>query len=201
MSLGRRIASARQRKAWSQAKLGAAVGKSAGTIWSWESGRTEPTREDVVRVAIALETSVEEIEGVGAFSAQPVARSIPLISWVSAGGMVDLQGMDEIRSDDQVVVGELPPGEYFATTVKGDSMDRISPPGSIIVVNSSDKRLSSGFPYVFSSNGEATYKIYQAEPVRRLEPFSTNPNNKTIFLGESDWTVIGRVYRSIVDLI
>lgn len=199
MTLGRRIASARQARGWSQARLGKAVGKSAGTIWSWESGRTEPTRADVERVADRLAVPLSELENVTALAMRAPTLRVPLIGWVSAGAAHDVSGIDS-SIEDWVSVADLPSGTYFATDVRGDSMDRISPEGSKIIVNVADKRLLPGKAYVFSIRGQTTFKYYQAAPVRRLEPFSTNPANKTIFLIAEEWTVIGRVVRSFIDL-
>lgn len=199
MTLGRRITTARKSRGWSQARLARAVGKSDGTIWSWESGRTEPSRADVERVAAALSVPLSEIENInGSLAISPVLR-VPLIAWVSAGAAHDVDAIDS-SSGELIGVADLPPGTYFATDVRGDSMDRVSPEGSRIIVNIDDVSLVSGRAYVFSIRGETTYKIFQRDPVLRLEPYSTNPAHRTIFLQSRDWSVIGRVVRSYIDL-
>lgn len=201
VSLGLRIKTAREARGWSQAKLGSAVGKAQNTIWSWETGRTEPTRADVVRIASKLSIPLSELEDVMLDPvAQPIVTHIPLLSWVSAGRIAEVGSLDEASYADQIAIADLPPGDYFATDVRGDSMDRVSPDGSRIIVNVADKRLVAGKAYIFSLRGETTYKFYQRDPIQRLEPFSTNPANRTIYLGEDGWTVIGRVWRSWIDL-
>lgn len=199
MTLGRRIASARQARGWSQARLGKAVGKSAGTIWSWESGRTEPTRADVERVADRLAVPLSELENVTALAMRAPTLRVPLIGWVSAGAAHDVSGIDS-SIEDWISVADLPSGTYFATDVRGDSMDRFSPERSRIIVNIDDVSLIPGRAYIFSIRGETTYKIFQRDPVLRLEPFSTNPTHRTIFLQTENWSVIGRVVRSYIDL-
>lgn len=126
--------------------------------------------------------------------------TIPLISWVAAGGMTDHHTIDPATELEHLTVSGLPPGDYFATRVKGDSMDRVSPDGATIIVNRNDRDLVRGKPYLFSHRGETTFKIYEPLPVPRLEPLSTNPMNKAIFLTHEEWAVVGRVYRSILDL-
>ena len=126
-------------------------------------------------------------------------QEVPLIAWVSAGRIADIGQLT--AADDTVLVGDLPDGEYFATNVVGDSMDRISPEGSTIIVRANEADPRPGRLYVFSLRGEATYKRFEADPVPRLEPVSTNPANKTIYLtNDKNWTVVGRVVRSILDL-
>ncbi len=84
--------------------------------------------------------------------------------------------------------------------VQGDSMDRISPEGSFIVVNRAERRLESNKPFVFAVRGEATYKLWRPDPPS-LFPFSTNPNNEPIFpKRRRDWEVVGRVRRTVLDL-
>lgn len=126
---------------------------------------------------------------------------VPIIGWVQAGELADANSIHELPDIEYVTTEGLNGGEWFATNVRGDSMDRISPEGSRIFVNASDRNLVDGRYYLFSLRGETTFKRYYETPVRRLEPFSTNPINKTIFLTkDEDWVVIGRVVRSVIDL-
>jgi SOS-response transcriptional repressor LexA len=202
MTIGKRIEAARNAKGWPQWKLGEAIGKDQTTISSWERGRTEPTRDDVVRVAIALQMPLEEIETLGSSRTDLFApRHIPFLSWVSAGQISDVGDLEQASEADTVTVADLPPGDFFVTEVRGDSMDRVSPDGSKIIVNVSNRQLLAGKAYVFSLRGETTYKYFQPDPVPRLEPYSTNPMHRTIFLDQSEsWTVVGRVWRSYIDL-
>jgi transcriptional regulator with XRE-family HTH domain len=201
MSLGKRIADARRAKGWSQEKLGEEVGRSQSAIWSWETDRTEPTRADVVRIASKLSIPLSQLEDVLTDAHEAVVHQVPLLSWVSAGQVADLGSLEEASYAERIAIADLPPGEYFITEVRGDSMDRVSPDGSKILVNFADKRLVAGKPYIFSLRGETTYKYYQPLPIPRLEPHSTNPMNRTIFLEDRDtWQVVGRVSRSWIDL-
>lgn len=96
---------------------------------------------------------------------------------------------------------DLGRGEFFALRVEGDSMDRWSPDGSVIVVNRADREPVNGKAYVFFHKTEGTtYKLWHAEP-EYLEPHSTNPANKPIFIKrKKDLEVVGRVRRTVLDL-
>lgn len=122
---------------------------------------------------------------------------IPIISWVSAG---DLQRDD--LSDEQIgslTFGPLDKGDWIALRVKGDSMDKVSPPDSIILVNRADKKLVPNACYVIDDGeGYATYKRYRPSP-DRFEPVSMNENHHPIF-PENMPTIIGRVWRSILEM-
>src|SRR5581483_9503950 len=80
--------------------------------------------------------AIEEITGFPAPSQtnERIAR-VPLISWVSAGRLVDAASQVPAEELPLFVFAGLGRGEFFALRVEGDSMDRISPDKSIIVVN------------------------------------------------------------------
>ena len=200
--VGDRIKIAREARGFSQVELAEMIGKGQTTVSSWERGRTEPTREDVVRIAERLRLPVSDIDGVGEDAPRQARfQEVPLISWVSAGQLREPGQVPQTRYAETMLTGDLPGGEYFATEVVGDSMNRVSPEGSRIIVNVADRELRAGRFYLFSLRGEATYKRFQDDPVIRLEPFSTNPANQIIFpKADKDWNVIGRVVRSYLNL-
>lgn len=123
---------------------------------------------------------------------------VPLVSWVSAGQLAD--NGTQVPVDQTIPFSDLGSGEFFALRVQGDSMDRISPEGSLIVVNRAERRLEPNKPFVFSVRGETTYKLWRPDPPS-LFPFSTNPMNEPIFpKRKRDWEVVGRVRRTVLDL-
>jgi phage repressor protein C with HTH and peptisase S24 domain len=103
------------------------------------------------------------------------------------------------RRGTHIISPDLPPGDWFALKVRGDSMDLIAPDGATILVNRRDTRLVPKKFYVFARGGEATFKRYIDKPVRRLEPYSTNRAHEPIYPGR-DLVVVGRVHRVIVDV-
>lgn len=127
---------------------------------------------------------------------------VPLLSLVSAGKLADASTPIPTEDARKLTFGtDLGRGEFFALTVDGDSMDRISPEGAIIIVNRADRTLVSGKPYVFAIRGETTFKLWQPNDPPYLAPYSTNPGHKPIFVKRKrDLDVIGRVKRSVLDL-
>jgi SOS-response transcriptional repressor LexA len=123
---------------------------------------------------------------------------IPLISWINAGKMA----ADEAPSEaiDTVVAANLDPnGQWIALRVQGDSMDRISPPGSVIFVNRNDRDLVPGGFYVVANElHEATYKRWRPDP-SRFEPYSNNPEHAPI-IPNGEITVIGRVRQTMLQM-
>lgn len=156
-------------------------------------GRREVSAEEML--------AIEEITGYRApVEAASKQALVPVLDMVSAGKLADLSTQIPAEDVPLVAFADLGPGDFFALRVVGDSMDRISPEGSLIVVNRADRDLVAERPYVFSLRGEATYKLWQPRPPH-LAPHSWNAANKPIFLkGMKGLEVVGRVRRTVLDL-
>lgn len=128
------------------------------------------------------------------------ATAVPIVSWVTAGTMTSQHGVLEHDDLPRFDFAGLAEGDWIALEVDGDSMDRISPPGSIILVNRRETQLVANACYVFANeDGETTYKRFRPSP-RRIEPVSTNPAHEPIYLENGDPRVVGRVRHSILKM-
>lgn len=127
--------------------------------------------------------------------------NVPVLSMVSAGNLRDQPTVTEEDILRWIKVSDLPRGEWVALVVEGDSMDRVAPPGSTILVNRSDDRLIDGRFYVFSlDNGAATFKQYRTSPFEHLRPYSTNLDHMTTPVDGHELYVFGRARRVINDI-
>lgn len=159
-----------------------------------------PRGQTLVQLASVLDVTPEYLL-TGRTDERPIklgSLSVPLLTWVSAGAMAQDDAQQE-------AIGEIdasdldPKGQWIALRVEGDSMDRISPPGSVIFVNLKDRRLVTNACYIITNgDGEATYKRFRANPPR-FEPVSTNPAHEPIF-PDGEPTVLGRVRRSTIEM-
>jgi SOS-response transcriptional repressor LexA len=165
-------------------------------------GRRGVSTDTIAELARVLDVSVEWLmTGVGLETATPATSMtlVPLISWVSAGKFESVCDVEHPGEVLQIPVAGLPKGDWIALEVTGDSMDRLSPPGSRILINRRETELCSGGCYVvITEQGEATYKRYRSNP-DRFEPVSTNPAHEPIF-PNSPVTVVGRVRRTLLEL-
>ena len=126
---------------------------------------------------------------------------VPLIDYVTAGRLTRPSSQIPVEDVPLFAFADLGPGEFFALQVSGTSMDRLSPNGSIIIVNRRDTTLISGRCYVFAADGETTYKRWQGGDPPYLEPYSTDPSHKPHFIRKKrDFEVVGRVKRTVLDL-
>lgn len=123
----------------------------------------------------------------------------PLIDWVSAGQPSLREGHTMQEEFPRVETIGLADGRWIALRVEGDSMDRISPPESIIFVDIGDRKLiPNGLYVICTEEGEATYKRYRANP-ERFEPVTFNQAHEPIF-PDGRVRVIGRVRRTTLDM-
>lgn len=207
---GRRLMRAREHKGFSTAAEAATYlrHKTATTYQHHENGNRGITRA-VKEYAAAFDVPEEwllygrnppEWAVSDSVDSAPATRKMPIISTVAAGQLTE--PTIQIEGEHQTIeISGLPSGDYFATRVQGTSMNRISPPGSLVVVNRAERELIRGRRYIFSRRGETTYKRYESDPYPRLEPETTEPEANPIIFprDEEEWTVIGRVRVTLLD--
>ncbi|UXM94293.1 S24 family peptidase [Bartonella sp. HY329] len=161
------------------------------------------TLKTLAALAPVLKTNVAWLaEGVGpeeGDAAEVVRSDVPLISWVSAGELGDQPTVEQLGEYPTVTTYNLPAGEWIALRVDGASMNKISPPDSIIFVNMRDRALVANACYVIADEtGKATYKRYRPNESPSFQPASYKdiPAPKL----EGAIRVIGRVRRSVIDM-
>lgn len=180
-----------------------AVSKGAGRSDTW-------IRDILLRDTTPLS---ESLQGLADFSKKPVSwffgeeelpedspktLKIPVISWVSAGALMGDNFREEQHALQTIAQAGLPDGDWIGLIVEGSSMNRVSPPGSIILVNRKEKSLALNGLYVIDDGtGKATYKRYRSPP-QRFEPVSDDANHEPIYF-DNEPTIIGRVRRTILD--
>lgn len=124
---------------------------------------------------------------------------VPRISWVSAGELRDQDGVTDFSDYPTEPAIDLPEGEWICLEVEGNSMNKISPPESIIFVNLRDKRLVSNALYVVADeSGATTYKRYRPNEEPQFQPASYEEVEPPRFQGAI--RVIGRVRRSVINM-
>lgn len=120
----------------------------------------------------------------------PGLQRVPIIGYSSAGVW---------REAVEVPQGYLPippqiAGEKsFAVKVSGDSLDKIVPDGSYVVIDPDQRELYAGKFYLLqNTEHEVTVKCYQRTPARFC-PVSNNPDHADILVSDHDFVVVGRV--------
>ena len=146
---------------------------------------------------------MEIAERYGLVAEQGNSLKVPLISWVSAGELTIPSAVEKIEDARRIDAPNLDPtGSWIALKVEGDSMDKISPPDSIIFVNLRDRNLVANACYVIAGeDGDATYKKYKPDPLPRFEPESRSVRHEPIYPKDGEAIrVIGRVRLSMIEM-
>lgn len=148
-------------------------------------------------VAAAVNSMLKPIGSTHATNDIETGLWVPLVSWVAAGNLTEVIDWSEFDDVKRIYAPDLDPGgQWIALRVDGSSMNKISPPDSIIFVNLRQKALVPNACYVFTDErGEATYKRYRPdgwESVSYLPQPDVEP--------EGAITIIGRVRRSMIDM-
>lgn len=187
-------------------KLAQRFGWNENTYKAHEQGKSGFGVSDARKYAKALKVSFSWLFlGVGLphdtdDTPEPVSVvDVPLISWISAGTLTEQAGVTDFSEFPTVSAIDLPDGDWIALRVSGDSMNKISPPESIVFVNRKDKRLvTNGCYIVADETGSATYKRYRPNEIPPFQPASYEEVEAPTFQGAV--TVIGRVRRSVIDM-
>lgn len=198
MEIHERLQAARMARGYdSAADAAKALKIPYGTYSGHENGLRGIPRDRVIEYARKYRVSAEWLlTGTGQME-DGGAAEVPVLSWISAGSMMREDVSDEALGT--ITVTDLPPGDWIALKVVGDSMDRISPPESIIFVDRKDRKLIPNGLYVIADEeGNATYKRYRPGPPPRFEAVSMNQAHEPIF-PDGDPVVVGRVKRSMID--
>lgn len=169
-----------------------------------ESGRNGFGLVDAKRYAKAFNVNLKWLQfGIGKPDDEDddpaVVTDVPRVSWISAGELTEQAAVESLADFPTIAALDLPEGEWIALEVEGNSMNKISPPGSIIFVNLRDKRLAHNACYVVADEtGAATYKRYRQNEKPPFQPVSYDEVEPPKFHGAVN--VIGRVRRSIIEM-
>ena len=184
----------REDRRLSQEEVAHAVDLSVSQISRYEAGLRDPKMSELVKLG-----SFFRVPPAAFFEDEPPSTvDVPLVSWVSAGSLIEPGVEPEIEK--WIPIAGLGRGDFFALEVKGDSMDLLSPDGSTIIVDRNRRDLRHERAFIFQHGRETTFKLWNAE-LPALMPFSSNRRHNPIPVrDDGDFAVIGQVRRTMLDL-
>jgi SOS-response transcriptional repressor LexA len=153
---GKRLAAARETAGWRSARAAALDnGWPESSYRAHEAGTRTIGQDDAERYArrfraAGVRITAQAIHFDGTQADQESVRSsiavtqVPLLSWLSAGKLADARSQIPVEDVPLLPFADLGRGNFFALKVRGDSMDRLSPEGSVIVVNRAERHLVDG---------------------------------------------------------
>lgn len=135
MKLGDRIFKSRTEKKLSQSKLGKLVGVTRNAVSLWESNTSSPTPERLRELAVILDKDSDWL-ATGRRRHSLTVQGLPLWGEIAAGVWAEVGENQDMEVKRVPVAPDpaYPADAQFALKVKGNSVNRIAPDGTIVVV-------------------------------------------------------------------
>jgi len=218
MSIGERVRQARESAGLTQSELCRRIAMKQPSLSELERGMSKTTSH-VLEIAKAcgvnpywLQTGVGDMKSKGLLksvmpvdddeSEAPGELFIPIYKEValSAGHGVtevieDTENFVRVQKDKLAGRG-LDLSRLAACKVSGNSMERVMPHGTEVVIDTSAKIVEDGKVYAFSQNGMLRVKYLYRQPDGSIRVESENPAYPSEFITPSsfpDFHIIGRV--------
>ena len=168
IDIGKNIRLLRGNAGLTQQQLGDKIGMSQSIVGKLEM-ETRSMKIDVLeKIAEALDVSLSEL----IFKAHPFPyRHVPIRGAVNAGD--PMITFDDL-TDYETVAFDTERGDFFALKVQGQSMDKVAPDGSTIIVDpkQTDPQALHKQPIVALQDGEVIFKIWD-NTLKLFQPKST----------------------------
>lgn len=200
-TMAQRLREGRNRNGLTAAEVGERVGKSAKTIYSWESGQGQPDADMLIKLSRLYGMHVSDFYSVSD-SADSNWVDVPVYGKIAAGTPIEMEEQDGSFVIPAQLHRKYP--DAFLLEVRGESMNRVLPNGSYALVNPTSE-VRDGDAYAVCVNGyDATIKrVRRLNNGFELEPDSTDPTYRpTVYdygeEGTETVTVIGRVVWYVV---
>lgn len=198
-----KLRAARSSKGLTAAQVGEAVGKSAKTIYSWETGQGQPDADMLIKLCRLYDVHVSDF-----FNEQEPSNprqewvEVPLYGSIAAGKPIEMHQIEDTFVIPTALRERYP--NAFLLKVVGESMNRVLPNGSYALVDPTSEAVE-GRAYAVAVNGyDATIKrVRHLANGIELAPDSTDPTIRPLVFDYADpdaetVTVIGEVVWYVV---
>ena len=197
MNIYSRIKYLREKAGMSQQELAEKVGfKTASAVNKIELGLRDISQSKVKAFANALKTTtVYLMDGDDEYISSDRYIKIPVLGYVRAG--VPMEAIENILDYEEISQEMARRGEYFALSIKGDSMEPKISEGDVVIVRKQETVENGELAVVLINGNDATVKkFYRNENGIKL--VSTNPMFDPFFftpaeVNELPVSVIGKV--------
>lgn len=175
-----RISLLRKRAGMSQAELGRIIGVAQNTVSAWEKCVREPDNDTLRKLADYFGVTVDCILGREEGELVPpmmdrAVVDVNVYGRIPAG--VPVEAIEEIIDTEQIPAAMLAGGhEYFALSVRGDSMYPVYLDGDIVIIKKQETCETGDDCVVYINGYDATLKrvkLYEDGSVE-LCPLNTN---------------------------
>ena len=182
----------------SQQELAEKVGfKTASAVNKIELGLRDINQSKVKAFAIALNTTTGYLMDGNNDGATPTSKgvSIPVLGYVRAG--VPIEAVEDILDYEEISQTMASQGEYFALSIKGDSLEPKISEGDVVIIRKQTSVDNGDLAVVLVNGNDATVKKFYRNQ-NGVKLVSTNPKYDPFFytpqeVNELPISVIGKV--------
>lgn len=182
MSFKVQVKRLRLERGLSKVEFAKRLGVSEGTVRQWESGKNEPRMGAVEKIAEKFNVSKSYLLGLDAPESvrqESDEIAIAFLGKVSAGAFESDAAFTSTVTIPRSVLKGRNPDDCIALQVNGDSMNKVLPNESYIIVHKTDT-VTTGDILVLRLGNEYTVKqVRLTETMVHLEPISYSEEFKT----------------------
>ena len=181
----------RERAGLTQQQLAEKIGVTQQTIWYYENGRREMKSGVLVELSNALECTVSDLLGLNEVKGvvqqvRSPSHPMPVVGRIAAGTPREAIYQTGETHEAPESLWEAHPGGFWLE-VSGNSMNRLFPEGTLVLVDPDEEVRNGDVGVVFVNGDDATLKrvYFDGESVR-LHPESHDPEYQDRVIDRED---------------
>lgn len=184
-----KIAEARIAKGWNQKELAERLGTTQQVVSRYENGERDPKASVIAAMSAELGVTISYLLGLeGAIETKEdeSPSMFPVFGRIAAGTPREaLEQSDAVHWVSPYLAESHP--HAFWLTVSGNSMNRLFPDGSLVLIDPETETRNGDISVVFVNGDDATLKrVYFEENAIRLHPESYDPEYRDRVIDPSD---------------
>ena len=178
-----RLRNLRKSRNLTQNKLADDLKIAKSTISMYENGNREPDFETLEMIADYFNVSLGSLISnvVPPHSAHGI--SIPVLGYVKAG--IPIEAVEDVLDYEEISAEMASQGEYFALSIKGNSMEPRITEGDVVIVRKQNIVENGELAVVLVNGNDATVKKFYMND-NGVTLISTNPTYEPFYFSKDD---------------
>lgn len=178
-----RLRDLRTSRKLTQDKLAKELGIAKSTISMYENGNREPDFETLELIADYFNVNLGSLISNISISNTSKAISVPVLGYVRAG--IPIEAVENILDYEEISQEMASQGEYFALSIKGNSMEPRIAEGDVVIVRKQNIVENGELAVVLVNGNDATVKKFYMND-NGVTLISTNPSYEPFYYSKDD---------------
>lgn len=198
--LSLRLKELREERKISQAHLARQIGVVQSTVGMWESGKSTPEYNTLIKIADYFGVGVDYLTGKSNIRSKEdhISTRIPVLGDVAAG--IPIEAITDIVDYEEIDAALAKTGDFFGLRIKGASMEPRMREGDVVIVRKQETAESGETVVVLVNGDSATVKKIKYGP-DGIALLPTNPSFEPMFYSPAEVEALPvRVIGKVVEL-